>query len=162
MKATTTTRLFINCPACSAVCGAVDHLFKMAPTTWGPWHCDECHAGFRGKAHPDGTLDVELTGERMVPQFVMVEIPPQTETISLMLETTYLERFTDESVRYLIEEHSCPSNHLRAVGGVWLGDDADPHGLMRFVARYQPKPEETHVRDMQLSDALQELAPLAR
>ncbi len=161
MKATITAKLFINCPACSAVGSAVDHLFKMAPTTWGPWYCDTCHAGFRGTVNADGTLYVELTGERQVPQQVRVEIPPQTETITLTLETRYPPDFTDENVRYLIEEHSCPSNHLRAVGGVWLGDDADPHGLIRFVSRYEPKPEETHVRDMQLADALQELTPLA-
>jgi len=82
-----------------------------------------------------------MTQNRKIEQVVQLEIPPQTKPITLYVKG---QRFSDQpdpwsqdpplsNLEYYYEEHTCPINYLHHALEVRLGDDADPHGLARFV-----------------------------
>ena len=48
----------------------------------------------------------------------------------------FQKRPDEDTRRYFYEEHTCPTNWLRDVEEVSIGDNTDPHGLWKFVAVY--------------------------
>ena len=103
--------------------------------TAGPWYCDECGQGWRLTYDASG-VDVEAVGKK-VDQFVILELPPQSEAIRFKLRTSRVDRDLDESAdQYFYEEHTCPTNWLRHVDEVSIAGYDDPHGLWKYVRTY--------------------------
>ena len=124
----------------------VEHMFGRAQTA-GPWYCDDCGQGWNiasdGERVSVEKATANLAGEgdgKLRKCFVTLEIPPQRESIFFkvrgMLWTPTITEETAERQRYYYEEHTCPTNWLRNVEEIRIGDDADPHGLAQFVAVY--------------------------
>jgi hypothetical protein len=137
------TKRFFRCPNCNGQEFAVEHLMGKH-TKAGPWGCDDCGQAWW----------VEIKGEAVeatrAPQHdygphvaVILEIPPQKEPIRFKLHARQysLER-TNEEARFLYEEHTCPTNWLGEVTDLYLGEDPDPHHIIRFVESRPFTPEE--------------------
>lgn len=139
------TRRYVTCPNGCEHEFIVEHILSERIASAGPWYCDECGQGWAvgyredsahfekwTRQHPvgDGTDDgIKRT------QFVLLEIPPQQESIWLRVRGM---RFTPkqdlDADMYFYEEHTCPTNWLGDVEEVWLGEMPDPHGLARVAA----------------------------
>ncbi len=111
--------------------------------SFGPWWCDECGQGYKGvwdKIANDYTI---TKAEKGIPGYLLLEIPPQKESIFIatkMLKQPMYdspENF-EESMHYYVEEGSCPSNFLSNTEDVRIGENTDPHGLLKFIT-FRPK-----------------------
>ncbi len=70
---------------------------------------------------------------------VVLTIRPTTETIRLILVAPRYDHHGEDSPeeteheRYFYEEHTCPSNWLRDIVRVEVGEDHDPHGFVELT-----------------------------
>lgn len=127
------TKRFLRCPNGCDCEWSVEHLFGHHESA-GPWACDECGEAWRlaikGEAIEMTRAPKHDYGPRVV---VVLEIPPQTEPIRFKLTKRRAAEFTDENERFLYEEHTCPTNWLGDVDEMYIGEDPDPHHIIRFV-----------------------------
>ncbi len=136
MKPRIVTKKYFLCVACAQHEFAFEHLHENYQT-W--WYCDDCGASNKVTTK-NGELDVEIEpGRRKEKLLVTLELPPQLAPIRLEVRGMKLHgeglRGEDEDEAYFYEEHTCPSNSLRAVQEVFAGDQEDPHGLLKYVSR---------------------------
>ena len=145
MKALVFTKRFVTCPTCGKSDHVIEHLFEGfgkpgygESLRAGPWPCQVCGHSFNLTCWTDGTVELEPSNEPVsVPITVLLEIPPQNESIFLKVAAeTYGRPVTDDKERYFYEEHTCPVNYLRSVVEVKVGDDEDPHGLALYRSWY--------------------------
>jgi len=126
----TETRKYIECPNCGDNRSfSIGHLMG-GQHSFGTWYCDKCNCGIRGRV--DGEeVEVELTERTAESTHVLLELPPQQESVFLITKG-YM--FDGEMVAqaYFYEEHTCPVNYLRSAEIVIIGKDADPHGLFEY------------------------------
>lgn len=132
------TKRFIACPHCGEEDMCIEHLFDFSPGVGdehmaGPWHCEHCGHSFFIYTYRDGTVKIIEREEVSHPIFVLLEIPPQKESIFLIVASdTYGRPVEDDHQRYFYEEHTCPVNYFRSVKEIKVGDDDDPHGLALY------------------------------
>lgn len=148
------TKRRVVCPACGKPAGAIDHMIADAIRRGEPswicgWFCDSCGWEYHGHVFADGTACVEKTGKRKIETRVLLKLDPAHKPIFIEVEGM---RFEDpktprdeELPVYFYEEHSCTSNHLRAVHTIWEGNDPDPHGIFKVVDQVDAPPEHTGV-----------------
>ena len=142
MNAEVFTKRFVRCPACGGAEFAVEHLFGDTERTAGPWYCHACDHGITLTVYPDGRVDVAASKQRIRRVRVILEIPPQEHSIMLEVKGTEYDdgdgfpSLEEQAQRhaYYYEESTCPTNYLRDVKEVRVGDREDPHGLARFVS----------------------------
>lgn len=147
MKVELKTQRYFTCPNGCAHRMTVEHLLDANDggprRSAGPWYCDECGQGWKLTYDVD-SVDVEPAGGKKVDQFVILELPPQTEPVRFKVRASRVDRELDESVDvYFYEEHTCPTNWLRRVEEVSVGEDDDPHGLFKHVRTYDVEAEST-------------------
>lgn len=150
MRVELKTQRYFTCPNGCAHRMTVEHLLDQddpcstkggPPRSAGPWYCDDCGDGWKLTYDATG-VDVEPAGKKKVDQFVILELPPQTEPVCFKLRTSRVDRALDEEADvYFYEEHTCPTNWLRHVDEVSIGDDDDPHGLWKHVRTYDVEVE---------------------
>lgn len=117
----------VACPSCGNL-SRIDFAIKNYKYTW--WcHNEDCGKQYSWTWNDDESIDAEPTGTVIERNSVLLELPPQTESIYLILKGT-----KGKNTEYLYNEHQCPSNYLRDVTEVYINDDPDPHGLFKFVA----------------------------
>lgn len=131
----------VNCPSCNST-SRVDHLRGRGCYVWG---CDRCGSEYRFSFVSDSLVDVELTGKVSKSCVDLVEIKPQKESLFLTVETR--EYSEDADLSYYYNEHTCPSNVLRACEEVYLGGAEDVHGVITFVGRVYKDIEDTRLED---------------
>lgn len=150
MKIELKSKRYWECPDCGQE-HFVEHLIAEPSEDGHRWRCD-CGQSWRFHVL-DGT-GVELSrsdAERSEPVLVTLEMPPQDKPVRITLRG---ERYyqpgsktdtaeADERLRYVYEVHSCPTNWLTNLTEVYLGDEADPHGLFKFV-KAEPWDDEKH------------------
>jgi hypothetical protein len=140
MKVEPKQQRYLDCPHCGGSKFVVEHLFDdlndksfKGKREAGPWGCKSCGGYFNLTVFADGTLDITLETQKSVPITVLLEIPPQKESIFLKVASeTYGRPVTDDHNRYFYEEHTCPINWTRCVTEIKIGDDDDPHGLAKY------------------------------
>lgn len=152
------TDRYFTCPNGCEDKFVVEHLFgpplnrsgEHGNVRAGPWNCDTCGTGWAISIALSGEVDVtKSTSERANQKrcWVILEIPPQKEAIRLKVRGQYWSRCLDEETLgglcYFYNEHTCPTNWLRDVEEIAIGEDTDPHGLAEFVAAYDIEHTET-------------------
>ena len=140
MKATIKTKRFAACPnGCELGrdgIGCVDHLIDRKGSA-GPWYCEVCGHGWWLEFDGAGGLELSAWKEKLIRRIVMLELPPQTKPITILLKEQHIRFNADDEedqdgLRYYYDEHTCPTNWMR-VGAVVFDGREDPHGLFRFV-----------------------------
>ena len=142
MKVEIKAKRFWECPKCGDE-HWIEHL--LDGTTVSPsfsWACD-CGATWRFPMPAPDATSVELSAserERREPVLVTLEMPPQEKPVRITFRGfRYYQdgessvESADDSLRYLYEEHSCPVNWLHNLKEVFAGEEADPHGLFKFI-----------------------------
>lgn len=141
MRVELKTKRFFTCPNGCACEMVVEHLFsgscavtKEYPKRQaGPWYCDECGQGWI-LTYDGNSIDVRPRAggddARKRKHWVTLELAPQTVPVRFKVKGIRFEpTVNEEVVRYHYEEGTCPTNWLRDVAEVSIGDDDDPHGL---------------------------------
>ena len=83
----TITEHHIPCPDCEATGFRVDHLFGLQACRFGPWWCRSCGCGIEGTVTGTAVTVTEVkTDHRCYPAAVLLEIPPQKESIFVVVE----------------------------------------------------------------------------
>jgi hypothetical protein len=131
------TKHYAGCPECGGKVGSIDHMASDEVRAAGPWFCDDCGRGWTIRTNGRDVCDLELfTQERRVPVTVTLVLPPQKEPVVFVLHDHKMEESDRdeamEQARYFYEEHTCPTNWMRNVEEIRIGDNDDPHGLFRF------------------------------
>ncbi len=151
------TKRFIDCPHCGEEDMCIEHLFdfqsgqeeRMA----GPWHCRHCGHSFFIYVRSDGTARIEEREEVSYPIFILLEIPPQEQSIFLKVASdSYGRPVEDDDQRYFYEEHTCPVNYFRSVKEIKVGDDDDPHGLALYRGWFVAESKEDQHKARWLKD----------
>ena len=138
MKLKIHTKRYIKCPKCQQGEFEVEHLFAIERNDFGPWYCDECGISFDGTITADGEIDFTFSDSIRIPAKILLQVEPQKESIFFMLDGSIYrdhhetEEDINQFLRYFYEEHTCPTNWLKDVCEVKIGDDTDPHGLATF------------------------------
>ncbi len=136
LRTFTKSTLYIACPACSQGAHTVSH--KMHGGGFGPWYCDECGQGFRGRTISGAEAEVELVDSRVIKTVVTLRLDPDDAPITLIVEGIQVlhgdEQFDPDRDEYFYNEHTCPINFLPKVAEV-IDDEGnnDPHGVFRWV-----------------------------
>lgn len=145
----------IVCPSCGNAdgfgCGHI--LAYPIGRRFGPWYCDSCGHAIDGTRTADG-IDIEMRPERKVTTVDVLVLKPQQKPVYFVVEGMRFEGWRDhdpsrdhaDHARYFYESHSCPTNWLKPVM-VYFDGDADPHGLIEFVATRDDAtfpPDENH------------------
>lgn len=130
----------IICPNCGNPTGSnADHLIgKAHPQTFGVWHCNSCGIGFQGMIDAMGQVFVESVPKSQAHELMaLLVLPPQKEPVYFLLPTSTWTNSrkpeVDLDMSYYFNEHSCPTNWLGDVQHLQIGEDSDPHGLLRFI-----------------------------
>jgi hypothetical protein len=151
MKATLLTKRFVRCPHGCAHEFSVEHLSHYEDgRQFGPWFCDDCGRGWNFTKMPDG-FDVTGDKKRMVFGKVILVLPPQTEPIYFTLDSSMQDRplvDREEGLQYLYEQHSCPVNWFRDMVEMQIGDNKDPHGVLKFVRYFDVESPTTTVAEL--------------
>jgi hypothetical protein len=79
--------------------------------------------------------------ERKIKTYDVLVLKPQVESVYFVVEGMRFNGISREKIgldevghkHYFYEEHSCPTNWLKPTM-VYVNGDADPHGLIEFVA----------------------------
>lgn len=129
------------CPHCGEVAKRLDYLLAMAakkPYGFGPWACDSCNHYYSGTLSTvDGkpsVITVKSDKSSSEEVYDLLVLPPQNKPVYLIVSTEdYGRKERDQSFYY--NEHTCPTNWIKRVVGIVIGDDPDPHGLFEFVGR---------------------------
>lgn len=108
----------------------------------GPWFCDECGYGVDVRYDADsGSIFLPpADGDRKFSHngIAVVCLPPQDEPVYFTVDACGVNEEDEEdgleAHRYWYEEGTCPTNFLRYVHQVRIGDDNDPHGLFELVS----------------------------
>jgi len=126
-------RTWALCPSCNGRVGTIDHL--QAGEEAGAWFCDGCGRGWWLTVTRDGIVHREHS-ERKERTVVTLVLPPQTLPIVLTLDGFRIVKPGEEhdGDAYFYNEHTCPTNWLRHVTEVRIGDSDDPHGLFQWVS----------------------------
>lgn len=144
-KATIKSERYALCPECDERLGIVEHLFAIAGANErftrkaGPWYCDNCGTGWKLEVREDESIELTRAPDRALPTIVELRIPPQEKSITLFVSGLRWEgpnrgdRGEDQHNRYYYEEHTCPENYFHAILEIFLGEEADPHGLAKYV-----------------------------
>jgi hypothetical protein len=159
------TKRVIVCPSCGKGDHGVDHLIQNVPYTFGPWYCDECGTGFLGTAYPDGRVTARIWKDRKVKTRVLLRLEPTDKPIHIEVDGMVFRggdnddgpEHDAEKSTYFYEEHTCVTNFLHDAVETWLGQEADPHGIFKFVAE-RPAPEDWKERAFSAED-LPRVAP---
>jgi hypothetical protein len=144
--AKTVKYVHVLCPHCpdNQKGKRVDHI-KPGGTA-GPWYCDDCGHGYRVEVLHDGTVLIDPIAERLIHRHVLLQILPQKEPIFVLVKGM---RFSTQDGgpdaqaqhdAFHYEENSCPTNHLRSVQQLMVGDETDPHGILRVVSAKDAEP----------------------
>ena len=171
MKAEIKQRSHIVCPYCGHDDGfSCDHITG----SFGPWHCKACGYSIRGTRTADGSFDIEQCAERRIDTVDVLLLKPNDKPVYFVLKGMRFEyppsspnhdpnRDEADSKRFFYEEHSCPTNWLEPKM-VYYDGDADPHGLLEFVATRDEStfpPDETwgpNARDQAFVDFIESVA----
>ena len=127
------------CANCGHLMGRVDHL--NANGNAGPWYCDDCGIGWYIQKDAAGDVLVEDKGKRKEKTLVLLDLKPDelNDPLRLVVQGMRFNDQEDDAARlfdqsqYFYEEHTCPSNYLRTVEHVFLGENSDPHGLFNYI-----------------------------
>jgi ribosomal protein L37AE/L43A len=139
---------WVKCPTCGARTFQVTHLMpdldhpkRGGSRSFGPWYCDACGQGIRGKLYRTGfviEVDVDVLPEKHQDFYDLLKLEPRTEPVYFLVEASH-GRADEEDLRFLYEEHQCPTNFIRCKLMIADGNP-DPHGLYRYV-KSVPVPE---------------------
>lgn len=142
MKATIALKPYIACPNCGYTDGfSCEHILNGEHRRFGPWHCDGCGHAIVGQLAADGSIDIEVHSERKINTVDLLVLKPQEKPVYFVVEGMRFEggRWQDpprdeaDRKKFYYESYSCPTNWLKPTV-VYHAGDADPHGLIEFVA----------------------------
>ena len=143
------TKRYAACPECGGKVGSIEHLDGDDIHQLGPCFCEGCGRGWRIRTNGRDVCDMEIDERRRwMPATVTMVLPPQKESIVLtLLAHTFDERDKEFGAgdAYFYDEHTCPTNWMRDVAEIRIGDNADPHGLFKFEKIQRGHLERDHV-----------------
>lgn len=150
------TKRYFTCPTGCAHKFYVEHLLcDHAPGFAGPWYCDVCGKGWRFDYDADGITRVEQSNDMRMTreEWHLLVMPPQPGPVLFKVQTRRLVDDSDDNARYFYEEHTCVANWLRDVADVQANGELDPHGLCRWVGRYETEADiDRELRAIRLLD----------
>jgi hypothetical protein len=138
------TKRYFKCLTCKEGTFWVEHLFGPGPKTWGPWYCDECGQGHRGRVEGED-VRVELTGDKREWTAVLLKLEPDAGDVYLTVRGMHFTKNDGPMPEgafheggYFYNEHTCPTNYLRRVIEILQimpdGEQStDPHGIFEYV-----------------------------
>ena len=137
MATVTEEKIYTICPACEEKDKSCGHI--QPGGSFGPWYCDSCGEGYRGKRlDEDGSFVLERTFEKK--HDILVALGNPEGKILLFVKGMAFGPSGDplvidhERKRYFYEQHTCPTNFLRVETVVDMETmDDDPHGLFRYL-----------------------------
>lgn len=149
MKSEIFTTRFVKCPNGCDHKFQIDHLLTENRKA-GPWYCDLCYQGFNietinGEVFLTEKQPTESDDGKSYPSWVILEIPPQKESIVLKVKGIYhKEGSINSNDKFHYEENTCPVNYFKYTENVFLGDDSDPHGLANYITSYPTSDDEEY------------------
>ena len=146
MKPEIKTQRYFTCPCGAPHRHVVEHLITQDRTVRaGPWYCHGCGVGWAVVVDGEGEVEIIDTGKRIRDVVITLRLPPQQRDVLFRVDG--FEFYTpgdapgntiawmpDDWHAYFYNEHTCPSNIMRAVQDVIVGEDTDPHGLFEYVS----------------------------
>lgn len=132
------TKRYIPCPDCGESAGSIDHLIEYSirldsEREFGPWYCDECGCGFKGKVVGQDVFIKK--SDRMNNKEISVFL--KHDDILLIVKGSQASFQDDDSLEYYYNEHTCPVNFLRGDSLQIIVDlkdnDTDPHGIFEYL-----------------------------
>ncbi len=129
--------LVFSCPDCEKEEFSIGHLYEMKADNFGPWYCGHCGSGWVGLLRGD-SLSLKRTEKRARRVRVVLELRPQTEPLRFEFTEMRLKYGVDDeedrdTAANFYEEHTCPTNWIRSVKTIYIGEDNDPHGIVELV-----------------------------
>ncbi len=150
----------IICPHCSSNVGTVDHLLDE-DRTFGPWYCQECGQGYRGKTK-NRKVFIEQIDNKKVKTLEILKLTPTKDDIYIIANgMRWVKENEDKSEeeihsnsRYFYEEHTCPSNILRNCRSIIFSTDEDLHGAFEYLGQ-SDNPDPNHNKVFSYGDLLE-------
>ncbi len=158
----TRTATYAVCPYCGKDAGQIDHLLGRTVNT--AWYCQSCGERYALAFAADRAVEIAKMPGRKVTTLDLLVLRPQGKPVYFVVKgmrfedqptvgdliafnVAHLQGDTlaeiqtsvvspseeHEHKRFFYEEHSCPTNWLEPEM-VSFDGDADPHGLIEFVA----------------------------
>lgn len=129
-------RYWAKCPSCAEGRFELTHLVNAralrASNSFGPWYCRGCGQGVAGEISPSGdAVELKVLEERVEEFYDLLKLEPQAKPVYFVVRASRALNSKCD-LRYLYEEHSCPTNHIHCELIVHDGD-SDPHGLFKYV-----------------------------
>lgn len=147
MKAALVTHHTVICPSCHGEAFRV--FLDIDPSVHG-WSnisqraCGECGQRYKVTVVGD-TVDLVTLDIRDTPGWLLLMVAGSEPPVFMIVDHPFYARYEDDTpeereghTRYFVEEHTCPTNLVR-VEAILTAGDADPHGVLEFVA-HRPKP----------------------
>ena len=139
----------ICCPHCGEGEHGITHLLQNPKAGgFGPWWCDACGGGFSGTFTPEGLQLQLLTGERKkIETLNLLRLDPGDKPLYCVVKgLRFSDAGEDQGAGYYYEEHTCPTNVTQSILTFIQEDDADPHGIFRYVDRVDEKESDWDTR----------------
>jgi hypothetical protein len=133
-------KLHIPCPKCTDGGWTIQYWdrFNIGQNT--TWTCEKCGNEVAITRISDTDFDTVPTGEKRTPVTVTLRSDTKPE-IFLKLNTwkyahsqNYSQEDYESHQQYFYDEHTCPTNWIREVVEIIVGEDHDPHGIFQFVS----------------------------
>jgi len=133
--------LYITCPSCGNEgldgLGSVSHLLNMKNTniTLGPWYCNTCGISYIGKVE-NGEVFIEKKGYKKKTLSLLKFKGKSNENEDVfIIVNSYDYDWTEKenSKQYFYEENQCPTNFLKDIEDLIVGNDDDPHGMFEYI-----------------------------
>lgn len=131
----------VACPTCGRL-STIDHV-EIGETMI--WRCDDqCGVHYQFTRLSETEVDIEPTGVVHNQVYALMQLKTD-ETLTIMVKhdrnTAESEEEFLKGMKYFLNENTCPTNYLRGIRAIFIGEQADQHGLFEYVG-YTDKVEE--------------------
>ena len=166
--------LHYKCPNCGDFSKSLTHI--EVGQSFGPWYCDDCGRGYYGKRITHTEVDLKSCAGKLIKTLVLLRNDDELDLarfessdldltgykpVFAIVEGIHVidndsKELDFSGDQYFYDEHSCPTNFMRIECFI-QGDDADPHGIWRWVETVA-KPDDYEERRRSRSHPSEDLA----
>lgn len=121
---------YIKCPYCG-VANDYPARNKIGKDWWHNHGCHVCSGSYDVEKDEDGTYYVIPKNQKgMIEGYSLLKLG---DDLYMLVNSSMFASHTFEDIRYYHEEHTCTENLFRSTKRVILGNNADPHRLVKYI-----------------------------
>jgi len=140
MKPTINTEEYIVCPNCNYNRAFSISQFKNISKQLlheYTWVCDICGQHVKISFDENSEMEIEKVGKDVL-TYVLLKFD-STEPLYAIITANHNTNV--DEIKYIYEEHSCPTNWLRDITTLIHDVDTDPHGIFKVMSILQMEDE---------------------